>query len=88
MRITQEFVSIPNFGFEAPNHERAFVMPVLMSCSYGGFTWMIDSNGIVWISGIGDELLQSPCLSYCLNQIRAYHPFIDIGKVIEVVGSF
>jgi hypothetical protein len=62
---------IPNFGIEAPNHIRVFRHPARAEGGTDTFTWVIDSNGIVWVSGESKHILESPCLSYCLDRIKA-----------------
>ena len=87
MKISQEFEAVTNFGFEAPDHKRDFVKPILLSCTASGFTWMIDSNGIVWITNGDQKVLTSPCLHYCLGSIKVHHPFVDVQEIIKVLES-
>lgn len=81
--MTRTYIS--NWGIEAPNHVREFVYPVVAEGGTDDFTWVLDSNGIVWISGEDKDVLESPCLSYCLSMIKANCGDINIDYIRSLV---
>lgn len=82
--MTRTYIS--NWGTEAPNHVREFIHPAVMEGGTDNFTWVIDSNGIVWISGGDKDVLESPCLAHCLAVIEIIcGPSVDIDYIKSLV---
>jgi len=86
--IIDTFTVVDNYGCEAPNNVRTFITPAKLSCTANGFTWMVDSNGIIWVTCDKPDELQSPCRTYCLNMIKGRHPFVDTEMVSKLARYF
>ena len=74
-----------NYGMEAPHYRREFCQPPMAAGTVGDFTWMVDSNYIVWMNYRDPSLMESPSLNHCLSVISEKDPdaLVTVLQLLE-----